>query len=925
MCRITEGRYQCCEQECFAMGSVCRACCINLHRRNPLHWIEEWNSSFFQHQSLQGLELRMQLGHELGSTCPCSSPASKDFAVLHSNGIHNVSVDFCACSLATERRQQLLRASWWPAMPTDPQTAMTFPLLHLFHTLNCQGKMPAFDMWKGLEIMTENRTGRRPPDRYKVLLRTIRQWRHLKQCKRAGHGHDPTGVQGTSLGELALECLACPHPGWNMPEVSEIEEVKRLTCPQSWLYTLFIALDVNYCVRNAVVSSDEQDPPLSDGWGYFVEKGPYLEHLHKFVSQEEISTCSGFAATFLANIKNVRGLRTTGVVGCTCARHGVWQKRGFGNLQHGERHCNVDGVVVQALNDVEVEVVISYDIVCQWGIHFWERMAEFPDDAHLKLTQDAIIMCMPKFHLWAHKPQCHARFSFNYVHGSGQTHRETIEENWADSNKASAQTKMMGPGARQDTLDDIFGFHNYRIMESFAIKEARVHRDDFERFDEGIISYCGKATTAQWLALVTAWEKDHSRPCPYEATLQGNETLQERSMRRRKGQVEFVNHQVLALFSCLAYKSRRLSEHILEMEVKALAMGTVYQQLNIQKQRSSLLRKINRFRGLQQVFMPNLRLVLSPSKLRHLDASSAFNVESIKLFMPSELDDDNQRARVCTPGVAEMESRMHEAESHDSLQRLRSSLRNRAASHLFTVKNVTGQNSTTQNQGILRTIQMNIHANKLRYRYSRNVLFRLRGHGPWEDELRLLRDEDIRGLNERLQTEDELHEQQRLRDLGVMDATGESSTNWNPAQRGDSRRVLSWIWYDSGTKDNTPKFTALCIEWCKARARMLRWEEEIQLLDEEMRRVISFADWKARWWSERAELRPDASPELQEGLKAFALEHTISEGCKKARVAEKWAPLRRLAQEYQRNLPVEIILEYQLQEEVVEEEVVDDE
>ncbi|KAK0438381.1 hypothetical protein EV421DRAFT_1891948 [Armillaria borealis] len=428
MCRITEGRYRCCEQECFGTGSVCRACCINLHRRNPLHWIEEWNGSFFQHQSLQGLGLCMQLGHELGSTCPCSSPASKDFAVLHSNGIHNVSVDF---------------SSWWPATPTDPQTATMFPLLHLFHTLNCQGKVPAFDM-------------------YKVLLRTIHQWRHLKKCKHAGRGHDPTGVQGTSLGELALECSACPHPGRNMPEVLEIEEVKR------WLYTLFIALDANYHARNAVISSDEQDPPLSDGWGYFVEKGPYLEHLRKFVSQEEISTCSGFAAMFLANIKNVCGLRTTRVVGCTCARHGIWQKRGFGNLQRGERHCNIDRVVVQALNDVEVEVVISYDIICQWGVHFWERMAEFPDDTRLKLTQDAIIMCMPKFHLWAHKPQCHARFSFNYVCGSGQMHGETIKENWADSNKASAQTKMMGPGARQDTLDDIFGFHNYRIMESFG-------------------------------------------------------------------------------------------------------------------------------------------------------------------------------------------------------------------------------------------------------------------------------------------------------------------------------------------------------------------------------------------------------------------------------------------------------------------------
>ncbi len=75
---------------------------------------------------------------------------------------------------------------------------------------------------------------------------------------------------------------------------------------------------------------------------------------------------------------------------------------------------------------------------------------------------------------------------------------------------------------------------------------------------------------------------------------------------------------------------------------------------------------------------------------------------------------------------------------------------------------------------------MSIHANKLWYCYSRNTYFNFRGHGKWEDELRLLRDKDIWGLNERLQTEDELHEQERLRDLGVMDAIGESSTNWNP-------------------------------------------------------------------------------------------------------------------------------------------------
>ena len=35
--------------------------------------------------------------------------------------------------------------------------------------------------------------------------------------KRSGRGHDPEGAAGTSLGELAIECPACPHPDRNLP------------------------------------------------------------------------------------------------------------------------------------------------------------------------------------------------------------------------------------------------------------------------------------------------------------------------------------------------------------------------------------------------------------------------------------------------------------------------------------------------------------------------------------------------------------------------------------------------------------------------------------------------------------------------------------------------------------------------------------
>ena len=35
--------------------------------------------------------------------------------------------------------------------------------------------------------------------------------------KRSGRGHNPEGAATTSLGELAIECPACPHPDRNLP------------------------------------------------------------------------------------------------------------------------------------------------------------------------------------------------------------------------------------------------------------------------------------------------------------------------------------------------------------------------------------------------------------------------------------------------------------------------------------------------------------------------------------------------------------------------------------------------------------------------------------------------------------------------------------------------------------------------------------
>ena len=54
-----------------------------------------------------------------------------------------------------------------------------------------------------------------------------------------------------------------------------------------FLYALFLGFDANFCMKRKKVSSNEWDPSLSEGWGCFVEEGPYKEHLRKHWDQKQ--------------------------------------------------------------------------------------------------------------------------------------------------------------------------------------------------------------------------------------------------------------------------------------------------------------------------------------------------------------------------------------------------------------------------------------------------------------------------------------------------------------------------------------------------------------------------------------------------------------------------------------------------------------
>ncbi|KAJ7911691.1 hypothetical protein B0H13DRAFT_1614307, partial [Mycena leptocephala] len=275
---------------------------------------------------------------------------------------------------------------------------------------------------------------------------------------------------------------------------------------------------------------------------------------------------------------------------------------------------------------------------------------------------------------------------------------------------------------------------------------------------------------------------------------------------------------------------------------------TTSQQLDVLKCRTALRIRLNAFRKLQATYMPRLHQYLTASQRAVWDAEDK-EPEATRLFLLCDLSSRSAREKACARGLDSMESHLREGEADEALEQLRLSLRTRTATMKFKIRNWAGQRALTRGQGILRQINIKMHASKLRYRYARQALLKLKDHGEWEKRLRVLAEDDVRALNERALTDEEKGERERLRDAGLVPDEGGIAL-YNDVVSGETHRTLSWIWYAVSKKrldgeeddedEDVKLHEALRVEWCKAYSRSRRWREELVTVEEEMRRTIDF-------------------------------------------------------------------------------------
>ncbi|KAJ7150429.1 hypothetical protein C8R43DRAFT_1127907 [Mycena crocata] len=892
-------------QVCYGPELFCQACIVKTPRSLPTHWIQEWNGTHFTRVGLYKLGLVIQLGHTPGSACGAMRRARTKFTLIDISGIHNINVQFCECDSEISHRQQLMRVHWWPATVVDPATCATTSVLRLFHNLNCLGKVSAFHFLRSLELLS-NKDGLAPPA-VSTLEKELLFWRKTVDRSSPGlHVHHPAIYhdtadearrtwphrfwrEGDGTRRIGATVSRVPAIGKNCPEHCATMDWSAMPEDLSYKYFTFLAQDCNFRLINRDISTEARDPVVDDGLGFFMNRAEYKEFLRKHVDEEEISTCSDFQAMFLANTKHIKGLRTTGVGGVTCARHNMWRPNGIGDLQAGERYCNMDFIFFSAvLNCIITWLILSYDIACQYSKNFWTRMEELPEKMHLDPRKTKVWFKVPNFHILGHKWRCHSPFSFHFMWGAGVTDGEDVEQNWEFTNGAAGSTKMMGLGTRHAFLEALFSFHNWMRTVSYRrvfprrlardLKEGQKDKEAFDSFTE-LIEAEQPELVEKWRTWVKEWEAEQhdeeALDSPYEMPQQVH-TMKKVQLELEKAELastgdglEIIERTHTASgFIAMALDVEQ-SQRILAIDIKALNDPSPLQELAM----------------LQRTYMPRVERHL-PQAQRAIFDDKSRSAENVKLFLPSELP-SRLRTAACQEGLVKIEEVMREAELKETLEDLRTGLCVRTMTARFRLRNSTGQRVLTRGQGILRLINLHIHKAKLRYRYSQNQYLRLRGHGAWEKEFKVLWDEDVRGINERTASEEEEAEREKLRQLGAIIEGGVHAAGVLAA--GETLHQMSWIWYQTGlTGADDELVDALRVEWCKAFSRTRRWHEDVVLVDEEMGRTLEFGAWSAAT-----------------GTAAYAMEHVEREERTCQKLASEWRGLRQRGRDYMAGIPAE--------------------
>jgi len=298
---------------------------------------------------------------------------------------------------------------------------------------------------------------------------------------------------------------------------------------------------------------------------------------------------------------------------------------------------------------------------------------------------------------------------------------------------------------------------------------------------------------------------------------------------------------------------------------------TSKQHADLQEKRNTLSRRIQQWRDVQLAYMPGVAAMIVNASVTTSTGDSDITPpstlpENMPLYLPSAL---SVNVRALMNQVAEKERRLRMAQADESLEDVRRGRRMITGLVQFKKFNISGAGNrpNTRMRTLYNRLQLRIQRAAERYRVARDALLVLDRDGTWQDKFQKLNTNDIRGPGRQ---EDD------------------------PIRRTNNRYEMSWIWLvarDGGHLGQEEEFDeTMRAEWAKMKARQDRWEEEYQLVQEEMRRTVAYLEWKADWWKGQAYRRAGLDLALSQGVSAYALRQASLMTALATSSVSKWSP-----------------------------------
>ncbi|KAJ7575918.1 hypothetical protein C8J56DRAFT_1007579 [Mycena floridula] len=437
------------------------------------------------------------------------------------------------------------------------------------------GKVTPFDYYTGLQRLTDNTGCIKVLDRYHEFLQIGQEFHHL--------GNDSIQkISETKAGELGVICPACPSP-----EVNLLLGWQTAAPEQRFIYTLFLAMDACFCLKQKMVSSDAKDPGLATGWAYFVE--------------DPMNSCTRLSTVDHANTRFSRGYVVTRVGLGLWARHDLVVRNGVGDLQKGEKYGNMTFILATLLRYfcLMLAIVLSYDINCQ----FYKNLAT---QVRLNIVLKFFCFAIPKLHIMGHKLSCQWEFNLNFMPGVGRMDGEGVEQPWASIGLVVTSTQEMGPGHWHDwNWCKIVVMGRLFLRRWQEAKEERVVQEEsFGDFSLNQDKFLG-----EWMEKVEVWEADVTQPNPYKqkgSTI----TLQQVCLWLMTEELVLAGagmpsiHKISPPEFIIQALEIEEQQHCLKQEVDQLkSEGTTKQTADIVEKHNKITHQITCFQPVQSIYM----------------------------------------------------------------------------------------------------------------------------------------------------------------------------------------------------------------------------------------------------------------------------------------------------------------------------------